>query len=108
YPQFLGIMLSYLIYPVAKFLEPKIGHSGAAILLSILMSVVVTIGFMFFLYQQFSVFLDDFLLFQEQAINNLTAVQNYISEKTSFSFNSDDWLKTKISESLKEIGRAHV
>jgi len=101
YPLFLGIMLSYLIYPVAKFLEPKIGHSGAAILLSILMSVVVTIGFMFFFYQQFSVFLDDFPLFQEQAINNLTAVQNYISEKTSFSFNSDDWLKTKISESLK-------
>ncbi|HLW19600.1 MAG TPA: AI-2E family transporter [Cyclobacteriaceae bacterium] len=101
YPILLGVMLSYLIYPLAKFFEPKIGHSGVSILFSILISLGATLGFIFLFYQQFSIFLDDFPLFQEQAFDNLTAVQNYISEKTSLSFSSDDWLKSRISEGLK-------
>src|SRR5690554_403156 len=81
YPVLLGVMLSYLLYPLAKFFEPKIGHSGVSILLSIFVSVIVTVGFIFFFYSQFSIFLDEFPHFQEQAVSNLAAVQNYISEK---------------------------
>ena len=97
YPVCLGVLLSYLVYPLAKFFEKKIKHRGAATLISVLIAVIVFIGFFFLLYQQASIFIDDFPQFQDQAITNITDIQNYISQRTPFSFNSDDWLKDRIT-----------
>lgn len=101
YPICLAIINSYLIFPLVKFFEKKVRYSGVAIFASIIIAVIVSIGISFFLYQQFSVFINDFPQFQDQALMNLTEAQNYISEKSSFSFQSDDWLKNQISNLLK-------
>src|SRR5690606_26238663 len=101
YPIFLAILNSYLIFPLVKFFERKFRLSGVAIFASIIIAVIVSIGIFFILYQQFSVFIDDFPQFQDQALINLTEVQNFISEKSSFSFRSDDWLKDQITNLLK-------
>src|SRR5690606_19520340 len=52
YPIGLGVLLSYLVYPLAKFLEKQIKHRGAATLISVLTAVIIFIGFFFLLYQQ--------------------------------------------------------
>jgi predicted PurR-regulated permease PerM len=97
YPICFAIINSYLIFPLVNFFEKKFKYSGLAILASIIIAVIVSIGIFFFLYQQFSAFISDFPQFREQVIVNLKDLQNYISENSSFSFRSDDWLKNQIT-----------
>lgn len=102
YPICFAILFSYLIYPLAKFLEKILKHRGAAILLSVLLAIAVFVGFFLFMYRQFSTFLSDFPDFKEQAINNLAYIQNNFSVKSGISFSSDEWLKDQISRILEE------
>lgn len=101
YPICLAILLSYLIYPMVKFFEKHIKYSNLATLTSVLIAVVVAFGFIFFLSQQLSTFIDDFPVFQDQAISNLTSLQKYISERSSFSFSSDYWMKNQLTHLLQ-------
>lgn len=55
----------------------------------------------FFIYQQASGFIDDLPQFSEQALVNLTAIQEYISRNSSLTFNSDSWLKDQINNLLE-------
>lgn len=102
YPICFAILLSYLIYPVAKFLEKILRHRGAATLLSVLIAVAVFVGFFVFLTGQLYIFVNDFPNFREQAIENLLVFQNYISDNSGISFSSDEWLKLQISTILEE------
>lgn len=101
YPVFLAILLSYLLYPVVKFLEKIVKHSGVATLISVLLGMIVFIGIFFLLYQQLSVFVDDLPGFQEQAFVNLNDLQGYISRNSPFTFKSDDWIKDQITNVLQ-------
>lgn len=47
YPVFLAVLFSYLLYPLAKFLQRWVKHGGVAILLSILIALVVFCGAFF-------------------------------------------------------------
>src|SRR5690606_14920804 len=96
YPVCIAVLLSYLLFPLSKLFERLLKHRGAAILVSILIGIVIFLGFFFILSQQFTRFASDFPLFIDQAVSNLTALQNYIADHTYFSFNSDDWLKDQI------------
>src|SRR5690606_20587523 len=102
YPILLAVLLSYLIYPLAKFFEKYLKHKGVATLLSVLISVIVALGAFIFLSSQFSVFADEFPDFKEQAIKNLYYFQDYISSNSSISFSSDEWLKNQISNLLEK------
>jgi predicted PurR-regulated permease PerM len=62
----------------------------------------VALGFIFFLSQQFSVFFDDFPKFKDQANENMTDFQDYLTEKGPFAFDSDNWLKNNLSSLLEE------
>lgn len=96
YPVCIAVLLSYLLFPLSKLFEKFLKHRGAAILVSILIGIVIFLGFFFILSQQFTRFASDFPLFIDQAVSNLTALQNHIADNTYFSFSSDDWLKDKI------------
>lgn len=100
YPIFLAVLLSYLLYPVTKFLRRFIPHEGVSIVISILALLAVFLGLFFLLYQQAAVFLDDLPQFEEQALLNLTSIQEYISRQTPLTFDSDDWLKNQIKNLL--------
>ncbi|SDK68891.1 Predicted PurR-regulated permease PerM [Catalinimonas alkaloidigena] len=71
YPLALAILFAYLLRPVAEFLERLRVPRIAANLLSILLMAAVVGSVFFFLYNQFSVFTDDFPLLKEQAKANI-------------------------------------
>lgn len=101
YPIFLAVLLSYLLYPVAKFFEKLIRHEGISIVISIFVLLAVLVATFFLLYQQATTFFEDLPEFEEQALMNLTGLQDYISQTTPFSFESDDWLKNQINNLLE-------
>ena len=101
YPVCIAVLLSYLLFPLSQLLERFLKHRGAAILLSILIGIIISFGFFFILSQQFTKFASDFPDFIDQAISNLTAFQNYISDNSYLSFSSDNWLKDKIVNTLE-------
>jgi predicted PurR-regulated permease PerM len=92
YPIGLGILLAYLIYPLVKFMEKILPSRILATLLSILLSIVVIGGFFFFLYQQFSVFLDELPELEKNARANLLALQESLNRYTPLSFDADNTL----------------
>lgn len=101
YPIFLAILLSYLLYPVAKFLQKFIRHEGLSIGISLLLLLSVFVAIFLLLYQQATVFFEDLPEFKEQALLNLVSIQNYISQTTPLTIDSDDWLKNQINNLLE-------
>ena len=101
YPIFLAVLLSYLLYPAAKFFKKIVRHEGVSIVISILVLLAVFVAIFFLLYQQANIFFEDLPQFEEQALLNLIRIQDYISQTTPLSFESDDWLKNQIKNLLE-------
>lgn len=101
YPIFLAVLLSYLLYPVAKFIRKIIRHEGIAIVISILLLLAVFVGIFFLLYQQATIFFEDLPEFEEQALQNIRGIQDYITQTTPLTIDSDDWLKNQINNLLE-------
>lgn len=101
YPIFLAVLLSYLLYPVAKFFQKFLRHEGLSIVISILLLLAVFVAIFFLLYQQATVFLANLPEFEEQALLNLTSIQDYITQTTPLTIDSDDWLKNQIANLLE-------
>ena len=101
YPIFLAVLLSYLLYPVAKFFQKFLRHEGLSIVISILLLLAVFVAIFFLLYQQATVFLADLPEFEEQALLNLKSIQDYITQTTPLTIDSDDWLKNQIANLLE-------
>jgi len=88
YPVCLAILFSYLVYPVVKFFERYIPFKMLATLISVLITVVVFAGVIFFLYQQFANFLDDFSSLKGQADKNFQTLKNVLHDRVPFIFDS--------------------
>jgi len=101
YPIFLAVLLSYLLYPVAKFFQQFLRHEGISIGISILLLLGIFAATFFLLYQQASIFLADLPEFEEQALLNLTSIQDYLTQSTPLTIDSDDWLKNQIKNLLE-------
>lgn len=78
-PILFAALLSYLLYPIANFLERHGFPRILANLLSILTGVVVIGGIIFFLSQQFYGFAQDFDNIKAQAEENLSAFEGWVS-----------------------------
>lgn len=78
-PVFLAILLSYLLYPIANFLERHKFPRIVANLISILLGLLSIGGIIYFFTQQFSVFAEDFPELKKQATQNLRSVEQGIS-----------------------------
>ncbi|MGI8893033.1 MAG: AI-2E family transporter, partial [Bacteroidia bacterium] len=98
YPIMFGILVSFLLYPIANRFErwgvPRI----LSIFISIIVGIGVVYGLIYFISQQIMVFLDDMPRLKEQAINNIGVLQQSISEKFGVAqWKQDKWLKESIS-----------
>lgn len=102
YPIFLAVLLSYLVYPLVKLLEKYLRHRGVATFLGVVLSLLVALGFFVFLSSQFSIFADEFPEFSDQAVDNLSRFQQYISENSVITFSSDEWLQDRITLFISE------
>ncbi len=100
YPLCLGILLAFLVYPLANFLEGYIRSRIGATLLSVVISIVVLGGFIFFLYEQFSIFLDDLPALRENARTNLQSLQEYLDRNTPLSFDPNHTLVDGLVQSM--------
>jgi predicted PurR-regulated permease PerM len=79
-PLALALLLSYLLYPIASFLENLGVPRILANLLTIILAIVALIFIIHLFYQQFAVFVDDFPQMKEQATTNLRAAQAWASD----------------------------
>lgn len=78
-PLFLAILFSYLLYPIADFLEKHGFPRIVANLIAIFTGLGVVAGIIFFFIEQFSVFAEDYPQMQEQAMKNLQSLERWIS-----------------------------
>jgi predicted PurR-regulated permease PerM len=97
YPLTYGILLSYLLYPIANYFEKRGLPRILSILLSILLATVVLIGITIFVVKRISVFSDDLPLFREKALQNIRlleeAIKNYIGIPVSI---TDDFINKRL------------
>lgn len=98
-PLFLAALLSYLLFPIANFLEKRGVPRILANLASILVAILVLWGVIHFFSNQFSVFVDDFPQIRDQAITNLREVQQWLADTFDVS-NSvvRDWIEERIND----------
>lgn len=82
YPILLAILISFLLYPIAKWLEEHGVHRILANLISIIAGVAVVTGVVYFLYTQIRNFMDDLPRMQAQATENLQSMYRFIENKT--------------------------
>ncbi len=109
-PLFLGVLLSYLLYPIGRFLEnhkvPRIVANVIAILIAAGV-IVVAVGF---LSNQFEVFMKDLPDIQEQAGENMESLRDQLASTIGISTERfANWEKDvtenlfKASEQIKPV-----
>lgn len=99
YPIFFAVLLSYLLYPFASFLEKKGVPRILAIIISILFAIVLIAGAGFFVYTQVQVFVDDFPTFKRQALANVDQLELFIEEQFDVSSTEQhQWIKERIND----------
>lgn len=100
YPVCLAILFSYLIYPLANFLEKYIKNRTIATLISILFAIAIMAGLVMFLFQQVSFFIHNSPSVLKHAKENLQELENYINQNTPFHFGADNGLKDRLMKLL--------
>ena len=82
YPITFGILLSYLLYPIANYLEKKGLPRILSILLSIILATIVLTGITVFVINRIGAFSDELPSFREKASQNIRlleeALKNFI------------------------------
>jgi predicted PurR-regulated permease PerM len=78
YPLAFGILLSYLLYPIANFLEKKSFPRILAILLSIVIATIIVTGITIFIIKRISAFSNDLPYFRDKAIQNIRLLEETI------------------------------
>ncbi len=104
-PILFAALLSYLLFPIANFLERHGFPRILANLLSILTGVVVISGIIFFLSQQFYGFAQDFDNIKAQAEENLSVFEGWVSSTFGVSENKvRAWLEERSAELMEMEG----
>ncbi len=97
-PLALAVLLSYLLYPVANFLERGGLARILANLISIILAIVVLIAVIHFFSGQFSVFVEDFPQMRAQTAANLRVAQDWVSDVFGVSNSAiRDWIEERIA-----------
>ncbi len=78
YPLALGVLLSYLLYPIVNFLEKK----GVPRILSIMVPLLVAIAFFTFLFvfitKRLTLFMDELPYFKEKTVEHIAGILQYL------------------------------
>jgi len=96
YPLAISVLFSYLLYPVAAFLEYKARFPRAlAVLISVLLLLAFATGAISIIFGQIQKLAGDQTI-QQQASENFAAIQSFISNQFSISAEAQDiWIKDK-------------
>lgn len=98
YPIAFGFLLSYLLYPIANFLEMHRIPRILAILISIILAIVVIGSIFTFFYEQLANLIDDFDTLKKKALRNIdtlqTSIQNLLNVEAT---QIENFLKQQIS-----------
>lgn len=78
YPIAFGVLLSYLLFPIANFLEKKGLPRILAILVSIIFAAIIVTAITIFIIKRINAFSDDLPLFREKAIQNIKLLEEAI------------------------------
>lgn len=96
-PLALATLFSYLLYPIAHFLEKKGSPRILANLASIFLGIGVLVAIIFFFSEHLSVFTEDFPEMKQQATQNLREVEQWMSSVTGVSNASvRQWVEDRI------------
>jgi predicted PurR-regulated permease PerM len=74
FPLAFGVFLSYLLYPLANFLEKHHFPRILANLVSIILAIAVLSGVFLFIYSQIQYMVKDFPSIKKQALNNIESI----------------------------------
>ena len=109
YPIALSVLFSYLLYPVAAFLEYKAKFPRVlAVLISVLLFLTVTAGAVSIIFNQLQRLAEDRIV-QQNANENLEALQNFISKQLNFSKEAQSlWLQEKVKSFFESQGEAKI
>ncbi|RLD52475.1 MAG: hypothetical protein DRI94_03050 [Bacteroidetes bacterium] len=96
YPLAISVLFSYLLYPVASFLEYKARFPRVlAVLISVLLFLAVATGAVSILIEQIQKFAEDQTI-QQHASENFAAIQSFISDQLNISSEAQNiWIKEK-------------
>ncbi len=95
YPIAFGVLLAYLLFPVANFLEMKGLPRILSIIISILFALIVIAGGGLFIYDQFTTLFSDFPELKRQAISNIDTYQHSLENVFGF---QDDFLDQYVKQ----------
>lgn len=99
YPILLAILISFLLYPIAKWLEEHGFHRIWANLISIIFGVAVVAGVFYFLYTQIRNFMGDLPRMEAQAAENLHSMYRFIESKVGVPVEDQaEWLEGVIHD----------
>ena len=106
YPIVLAVLFSYLLYPLANFLEKKARFPRAlSILVTLLVFLALIFGLGNLLVAQIRVFAADFPILKEQAIANLENLQAFIEKRFGVAVDEQElWLRDRISIFFESSG----
>lgn len=100
YPIVLGMLLSYLLYPLANWLESKHVPRILANFISIIIGVVVLASAMTFIYKQVSILLENLPEIKQQAAYNINNIVGSVNDYLGL---DDKELKTILAERITHL-----
>lgn len=99
YPILLGVLLAYLLLPMAAYLEKIKVPRPLAIILSIIFVMTVIGGVVFFLYNRVTFFLEDIPSFRMNAQTNIDNILNKVEANFGLSVETQKlWLRQNIND----------
>lgn len=108
YPLVMGVLFSYLLFPISNLLEKKRIPRPLAIIISILFGISVIGGILFFLYNRVTFFLADLQSIKENASVSLEIIQNKVETIFGVSVGSQkQWMRDNINK-LLETGAGNI
>jgi len=105
YPIALAILISYLLYPLANYLEKHKFPRIMTIIISILFAIIIISVAAFFIYKRIEVMVGDFPTLKKQALKNIDTLQSSIESLFNISDNTiEQFLKIRIVSFFEEGG----
>jgi predicted PurR-regulated permease PerM len=99
YPILLAILVSFMLYPIAKWLEERGVPRILANLVSIIFGLAVVTGLVYFLYHQFRVFTADLPRMEAQAAENLRSMYVFVEDTFGVAVEDQaEWLEDALYE----------
>lgn len=100
-PLLLGILLAFLLYPIASALEKKGIPRIIANIITIIFGIAVVAGAVYFIYSQASNFAENLPQLKEQAVKNLKNLEKSIADSFGISVEQqDEWLNNQVSQAF--------